>query len=120
MKRLFDGFIRRLFERRFRKFSYVFTTSDIEISNLTPPSRFRYFGEAKTMLDGKLWKNEIQGMIKTMIDRLALKTLSETERTAYRLAISMLDELNERVIFLASKSLEVEDERGVEELLKTV
>lgn len=100
-----EKFLIKLFFRKFyREYTYIFSTSDAKIEMMPLPGKIKYFSDAKELINNETYKEEFRSATKSLIDRLALCQESEVKRLAYQLCIETIDDLNNRLIFLASKS----------------
>lgn len=95
--------IKWLFSYWFGMYVFPFDRSTETILGMSEPERTEYFRQAKDLLDNRAYKQEIQELIRVYFQELAVKSESDVERTAYRLTIKALQDLDKRMHTLATQ-----------------
>lgn len=88
-------------EKKFEAYEFPFERSDDKILALGEGDRRAYFFQATKLLENPVWKQEIEELIRTFYQELALKALTKEEIHAYRLTLIAIKRLEERITELA-------------------
>ena len=86
-----------IFEERFSGYRLPFNTADTEIAKLDVDAKKQYTEDAGRLLKSDLWRIELGELYRNFFHILAFSSLSEEERTAYRLTITLLDQWETRL-----------------------
>lgn len=97
------------FKQSFSGYDYPFKSSDDILNGIDEGQRSMYFEQAKTLIENPVLLQEIENWKKTLYAKLALTSMSDVERTAYRATlISIKDDFEKRLYSLANRVKRVE------------
>lgn len=106
-----------LFERTFRAYSYTFRRSDEIIEAMKDPERREYYRQAKELAENKVFRQEMEEMIRRYYQELSLKSTTKLEQQGYRMALLSLQDLDRRIKSLALLSKPPRDGKILNERL---
>lgn len=98
------------FKAAFSGYAYPFKSSDDILQTKDDGYRAMYYEKAKSLTENEVLLQEIENWKKTLYAKLALTSMTDMERTAYRATlISIKDDFEKRLRSLADrvKSLEI-------------
>lgn len=101
MERLRNWLVSVLFEDWFAGYVFPFDRSSSLILGMPEAERVEYFRQAKELRENRVYTLEIQELIRVYYQKLAVDSKTEVERTAYRLTVKALQDLDRRIQSLA-------------------
>ena len=90
------------FEETFAAYQFPFDKADAMINNKDNSERNVYYQKARDIIENSTFKSEYQEIIRKFYQELAIKTVTDEERQAYRLTLKFMKDLEERFLMLAS------------------
>ena len=98
------------FEETFGAYEFPFDRADTKIKLMPKETRREYYRQAKELIEmSKPFKMELQECIRTFYQELAIKTVTEEERHAYRLTLKFIQDFENRFIYLAGMYRQEDD-----------
>lgn len=94
--------VEQMFRYRFYNFEFPFKSSDKKIAEMANAERMRFYNDALQIETNIAWKQELEELVRTYYQELALKALDEKDVYAYRLCLMSLKRLQERLSSLGS------------------
>lgn len=86
-----------LFKKWYNGYVLPFGDSDSVVANMAEPERTEYYRQAKELLENRVFVLEMQEGTRKLMQKLAVSTTNETERTAYRLTLKWVQELERKI-----------------------
>lgn len=91
-----------IFSKLFKAYAYPFSRSNDRIAAMKDAERMEYYRQAKDLLDNRVYRQEMEEIVRRFYQELALKTPSNMEMQAYRLTLKLAQDLDGRIKSLAS------------------
>jgi hypothetical protein len=95
--------VRKQFERHFGNFIYPFLRADEELSKMDVDDRLEYLRTVKVFIKSSAYKTEMECLIRTLYQELAIKPLKEPEFTGYRLSLMFAKNMQKRLEYLSAR-----------------
>ena len=99
--------LKELVAEHFSGYEFPYETADVEINGLRKDEKDDYFADAKRIVESRVWRTELKGMLRHYFSILAFKSSAEktwSEQDAYRLTVLMLQDLDKRLHQLSALS----------------
>ena len=106
----------KAFYEVFNGYSYPFKSSDDILASKDEGHRAMYYEGAKKLCEDDVLKQEITEMKRNIYARLALQSMTDTERTAYRATLIAIVDFEKRLQSLAAMVKQLPMRRAVDML----
>lgn len=97
--------IKSVFEDRYKGYLFPFERAKEKLMEMPVAQKVEYFRAAKDILENRVYQSEIQELIRTYYQQLAVKSSGSDEATAYRLTLMALQDFDKRLRELAVQYL---------------
>lgn len=98
----------KAFQEVFTAFEYPFQSADMLLEKMDSGARAMYFERAKTLSEDSVLQTELIEWKRTFYAKLALQSINETERTAYRTVLIGILLFEKRLLSLAARVKQLE------------
>jgi cell fate (sporulation/competence/biofilm development) regulator YmcA (YheA/YmcA/DUF963 family) len=89
--------VQYLFKKWFSGYVMPFETSDDKLFKMKEPERTEYYRQAKELLENRVFVAEMQEEVRKFMQKLAVSTTNDIERTAYRLTLKWINDFQIKV-----------------------